>query len=801
MNLNLGRLMGSAGKRPKDGRGSLQDLHGVTGCADGCLTAGDRRIRFFRVSPSNLSVLPEEAAESRVRGLGLLLEAEPELEMVCLDAVENLTENRRFLDRRIREEKNERIREVLRKDRAFLEDAGTEGAGIAPSRDFFLLLRLPAEQTSRDGEERARAFAKTADGCGLTVRPAEEQEVSDAFFRYFGLPPESDTAPEPEGTGRRYAGYGDPKPFSDRATPASAQFFPDSYRIGGSFRCVWAVRGYPPSTLEQGLLASLGEREGVTLHIYLRPVSGPERNRLLSGAERRNRFLSASGRLREAVSGEENIKDLTALLSDARLEGGLLLHTAVFLELRSDSEDGLRELKSEVRTELARFRMTADELFLRQKEGFRSVLPGGRNCFGEEFERVLPVLSAANLYPFRYSGKTDPKGLYLGRDKYGSNLFVDTDRRDGDKTNGNVLILGNSGQGKSYLLKLMIINALESGKRVICVDPEGEYRELTEALGGVYADLMEGGNRINPLEIRRWSDTGSLPDGPVDAVSEHIAFLKDFFRVYRDYTDEQTDVIEMLLRDVYRDAFRNANTEAPTLADLYARAEEASGTGTGGKAGSRIRPAAGVGTESGRLIPPDLLREVCLSLRSLCVGAESRWFNGPTALREGPFLTVGLQGIHSCSRRLKDALLFNLFSYVHHRLIADGNTVAVLDELYLFLTNPTVLDYLRSAMKRVRKRSSALWLSSQNVEDFLLPGIREYTAPLFYIPTLRFLFHPGTVSASAFTEALQLEPSAFDRIRDPERGKCLYCCGSERFLLQVRAPDYKRALFGNGGGE
>ena len=109
-----------------------------------------------------------------------------------------------------------------------------------------------------------------------------------------------------------------------------------------------------------------------------------------------------------------------------------------------------------------------DKLLLRQQQGFRCVNPCGHNTFGVQFERVLPASSVANLYPFNYSGKLDSKGLlHRQRDKYGSNILVDFDQRDEDKTSANILILGNSGQGKSYLMKLLILNLLESGKSVI----------------------------------------------------------------------------------------------------------------------------------------------------------------------------------------------------------------------------------------------------------------------------------------------------------------------------------------------
>ena len=103
-------------------------------------------------------------------------------------------------------------------------------------------------------------------------------------------------------------------------------------------------------------------------------------------------------------------------------------------------------------------------------------------------------------------------------------------------------------------------------------------------------------------------------------------------------------------------------------------------------------------------------------------------------------------------------------------------------------------------MKRVRKKDSGIIIASQNVDDFLIEGVREYTRPLFSIPTHQFLFNAGSVEPKAYMDTLQLESSEFDLIKYPERGTCLYRCGNERYLLQVIAPEYKAAMFGKAGG-
>lgn len=145
-------------------------------------------------------------------------------------------------------------------------------------------------------------------------------------------------------------------------------------------------------------------------------------------------------------------------------------------------------------------------------------------------------------------------------------------------------------------------------------------------------------------------------------------------------------------------------------------------------------------------------------------------------------------------------MLFNVLSYMSNELLTRGNAVASIDELYIFLTNPVVIEYIRNFSKRVRKKDSAVLLSSQNLEDFDLDGIREYTKPLFAIPTHVFLFNAGNTDARFYMDSLQLEQSEYDLIKYPARGCCLYKCGNERYHLQVHFPEYKTRLFGSAGG-
>ena len=590
------------------------------------------------------------------------------------------------------------------------------------------------------------------------------------------------------------------KDFFDMIVPTTVKFNVDHYICGDSFRSVWAIKEYPPQTSNQAILSRFGDKEAVTLHMYTRFVDGVEQRKILQNASRKNKMLASSNDIADSVTGEGNLEDVVELLNDLRKNREPLLHCAVFIELTANSLEKLRELQSDVAMEMTREKLSVDRLTLRQKEGFISCMPCGYNAFGTQFERVLPASAVANCYPFNYSGKTDPHGFYIGKDKFGTNIIVDFDRRSDDKTNSNILILGNSGQGKSYLLKLILTNTRMSGKSVICLDAEQEYEDLCNNLGGCYIDLMSGAFLINPLEPKEWSDNASEADADSPEafrkstrLSQHISFLKDFFRVYKDFDDAQIDALEILLTRLYgkfgitdnTDYDKLTSDDYPVMADLYAIVES-----------EYQRYEKG----SKSLFTEDLLRELCLGLHSMCVGAESKFFNGHTNISDDRFLVFGVKGLMEANRKLKDAMLFNILSYMNHKLLTKGNTAASIDELYLFLSNLTAIEYIRNASKRVRKKDSSIILASQNIEDFLLPEIKEMTKPLFSIPTHQFLFNGGNINARDYIDALQLEESEFDLIKYPERGTCLFKCGNERYLLQVNAPEYKAKLFGNAGG-
>lgn len=608
------------------------------------------------------------------------------------------------------------------------------------------------------------------------------------------------------------------KTYRDLISPSVVAFnkSPEYYILGNTYRCVWAVRAFA-ETIEKdspdiALLRDIGEADGVTLHIFTRHMPDVERNEIFNRAQ--NRVIGASGntwKLRDKIEADEEMTILKRVIRSTSRSKERFVYCSVFIELIASGLEQLRNKQAEVQSILSRKKILIDKLMLRQLKGFNTVKPNGKNQFGSEFERVYPASSVANLYPFSYSGKTDPHGFYIGRDENGSNIIVDFDRRSDDKTNGHILILGNSGEGKSYLMKLIITNQLLAGKKIFILDPDDEYGDLTRNLGGTYIDMMNSGYFINVLEFRQWTDPTQEIDDNDDApvpfkarsqFAQHIAYLRDFFSVYQSFTDAQLDIIEIMLEETYRRRGITPETniaeltskDYPILSDLYRVVEQKLET---------YAEDAELSAQTGHpvMYSEAALRSVGLGLRTICVGSMARFFNGHTNIPNADFIDFSVKDALTTNENLKNAMFLNIFSYMSHKFLTEGFCNLFIDELHEFVKNQLAIRYINSFMKRGRKKDSGVCIGSQNVEDLLHPDVLHYTKPLMTIPTHSFLFHPGVnCDAQAFQRNISVQPWEYEIIKIPHQGHCLYKCGAERYHLAVRAPSHKAALFGTAGG-
>lgn len=403
-------------KKEKSTR-SLMQVERIT--EHSIITPQGEEIVLFLLQPTNVSVLSRESLRARVNALMHVLKGFVEVELLCLNSRESFEHNKRYLTGRMEQEESAPIRTLLEQDLRHLDEIQSR---TATAREFMLIIR-PRNIGEREMYPYLSRLEKMIREQGFTVRRAGYEDIKRILAVYFSQDVISEGYDDFDG--QRWLLKGNQsdykaasvmeeaevlQTFLDLIAPAAIRFEVDRYMVGNTFRCVWAVRGYPTSTEEQALLQRLGERAGVTLHIYTRLVSPAEERKILQAADKANRFKGSSTDIREMVEAQSNLEDVSSMIRTAHRNREPFFHTAVYIELIARTEQEFSELRDSVEAELGRGKISVDRLHLCQQDGFLSVMPSGHNAFGEEFERMLPASSVANLFPFAYTGKTDGSG-------------------------------------------------------------------------------------------------------------------------------------------------------------------------------------------------------------------------------------------------------------------------------------------------------------------------------------------------------------------------------------------------------
>ena len=350
----------------------------------GVLTFGHGELVYFLVRPTNISVLSANKVENKIQALTQLLSIHPNIEIICTDARENFESNNLYLEKMAEKETNPEVQKLLRKDIKYLDNIQLQ---MSTAREFMFAYRL-----TRESEEQALSILnrieKQINDQGFECRRADKDDIKRFISRYFGHMCE-DSIDDVDGwrylTDRPYYRRKKNKQIDVELTeryvkdfiamvaPSTVRFYVDHYIVGDSYRCVWAIKEYPPQTTSQAIFARFSEKESVTLHMYTRLVDAVEQRKIVQNACRKNTMLANSDEIDEVVKGQGNLNDVVELLNDLRKNREPLLHSAVFLELTASSLEKLRELQSDMNMELTREKLSVDRLTLRQKEGLSTM--------------------------------------------------------------------------------------------------------------------------------------------------------------------------------------------------------------------------------------------------------------------------------------------------------------------------------------------------------------------------------------------------------------------------------------------
>ncbi len=554
-----------------------------------------------------------------------------------------------------------------------------------------------------------------------------------------------------------------------------------------------------PSSIPQAALMKVATMRNTSFTMRLSPMTGFQIRNLTNAQSRQKAWKRGSKEMTDQLEANSEQKQLLEFYNDITKQKLSVFYTSVFIECYGKSDEEVNETARNVIDALGMVNITTEALVREQKEGFLSVNPLGKDLFLSDANN-LPSNTAAALYPFTYSSRMDTKGMLLGSSTQGGSLFLDIFTRQTSQTNSNFAIVGTAGMGKSYLMKKMISFLTMFGVSCFTLDPEDEYIDLYQKLGGTVYNCVEGAARINPLEVRclrRTDEDSSLDDDFSSSMKDmamffqHLSWLKDFFTVlFPNIESTELSALMMLTQEMYAkhgiddntDFSALSATDYPTFGDLYEFIEQ-------------------YNIKTSRLVTEEMVAVLLLRLKECYDGALSILFNGHTNIKNANMINFSVAALMEGSKDRTQAVLFNITTWIWTQVTKRERRIAFnIDELYLFLENMTMIKYLSSFVRRARKYNALIGTATQQVADCLREDIAMYTAALFNVSSYKFLFYPGDIDLDMMREKLKLSEGEMLKISKPRKRHCLVCAGDERYYIEIGSFDYEKELFGTAGG-
>lgn len=438
-----------------------------------------------------------------------------------------------------------------------------------------------------------------------------------------------------------------------------------------------------------------------------------------------------------------------------------------------------------------------------QKEGFQSISPTypANSTVDSIVSRIIPMSTFVGGFPFASSGYNDGRGYYFAKDSNGGLVILDTWERGNDRTNSSFVIMGVAGIGKSTVVKHIMLSEYMKGTKILCIDPESEYKDMCRNLNGSWLNAGGGKNgRSNLLQIRPAprdddDETDKLYTDEGNGMSDmalHMKTLEIEFSLYLpSLTDMQKAILKQTIIELYNqfgifwetDIRQLKATDFPILSDLHALLEKKA--------------------EANKENP--VYRDLAMLLYDAAAGSDSFLWNGHTTLEANSrFICLDTHDLQNASDNVKRTQYLNLLSWCWEEMSRDRNErcLLVCDEAYLMIDPqvPQSLVFLRNVEKRARKYEAGLAIISHSVVDFLAPEVKMYGQALLDIPCYKILMGCDGKNLQETKDLYNLTDAEQELLESKRRGHALFIIGSKRLHVNFEIPAYKFSYMGKAGG-
>ena len=371
--------------------------------------------------------------------------------------------------------------------------------------------------------------------------------------------------------------------------------------------------------------------------------------------------------------------------------------------------------------------LRAIPLRFEQKKVLKSIIPiFPKQDIEEQIGTPITSPTIAAMYPFIFDSLKDPgSSCLLGTDFSGGvilfNQFQYQLRKEQNRTDANMIILGTTGSGKSTAAKLLIRSYVRNEYKIIAIDPEGELEEMAATMGGDFIDLGKGGKfgMINPLEVIIEADDDELKEGlGYTVLTRTLQFLKAFMRYYDpSITEDVLTMFSEIAKLTYErfgisyetDFSQLTPNQYPTFSDLYETLQR------------RLEAYGDVITHE-----RDILEKLELKIRTI-VNELMYYFDGHTTITpRSNFIVFNIRDLMNAEENIRNALFFNILKYAWSLCLDKSiNTVLYADEAHMLLSQNNTLgaDFLAQIQRRARKYNSGTLLVTQQPSDFANPAV------------------------------------------------------------------------------
>ena len=525
-------------------------------------------------------------------------------------------------------------------------------------------------------------------------------------------------------------------------------------QIGDTFVRTLFISGYPyvANVGWLNMLINFNHDLDISYHIeHVDPLMAlPKLNRKITELESTKRTMLKAGK----VIGSEITDPLeSAMELKDKIQRGQekLFQISIYMTLSATSLEELNKTTQVLETIMASRMFYIKSATFQQLEGLQSILPRGENQLNQK--RNLDSSSAALTFPFVSSELVQESGILYGINKSNNSLVI-VDRFS--LNNANSIIFAQSGSGKSYTAKVEILRQLMQQTKVIVIDPEREYKQLAESIGGTYIRMSATSKeKINPFDFSLKTVTGQ------NGLAEHIQDLTEIISLMAgSLSDEERAVVDKALIKTYKQfsiTIRKRKYEEkikfPLLKDFY------------------------------KTLKAMKQKDLCHRLDKFVTGSLSSVFTSQTNVDLSNRLVVF--DIKDLDESLRQIMILATANFVHSEVKSNPQKrILVIDEAWLLLQHEESARFLAGLVRRARKHYLGVTLISQQANDFLN---QEYGRAIASQSSLRILMKQDTTSIKKVVQEFNLSEYEQQFLLTCDRGEALIIADQNHVAVKIVA--------------